>query len=37
MVQQGSPRPKENSKKQGAKVAHVQTTHQWTAFKRERN
>ena len=26
MVQQGSPRPKENSKKQGVKVAQVQTT-----------
>ena len=26
MVQQGSPRPKENSKKQGTKVAQVQTT-----------
>ena len=38
MVQQGSPRPKENSKKnREQKWIKYRQQHQWTAFKRERN
>ena len=37
MVQQGDPRPKENSKNREQKWLKYRQQHQWTAFKRERN
>ena len=36
MVQQGSPRPKENSKNQGVKVAQVQTTTSVDSFQKRK-